>query len=503
MAGHSRTVWNITANSAGVLVNMVSGLLVMPYLIQTLGTSTYGLWILIGTLTGYFGVLDLGVSAAVGRLIAAHRARGELEQVNAVMSTACALLMVVFVVVCLATCVVLVVFPLLFEVTADRMLDVRYSLILVGVTLAMAFPASIYMGFLWGHERFDLQNAVDIPALILRTALSLTMVSSSHPLTSLGAITFGVTACSAAARMMLCVRLEPRLQVSWSHVQASKIREIFSIGGWMSVISWSQTLIPQIAPTLIGMRLGSGAVTSFAVARQLVTYTNIFANSATQVMAPRAIAAYATQAVAAQTQLFVEGGKFAYALTLFIGGGLFCLGMPFIHWWQHGLQDGSYRLLLVLMLGESLPMSQWLTYSVLLGANRQRVLGFLAVTEAVITFPLIVVFMHTGGITGVCVGVALSGFLVRGLVRWLYGCRLMGMRPHVYVARVFIPVTIAAVPPIAALYLATAELAPGTFRAILLIGAGYFLVFAVILSCVFLGYSRIKTFLMSIASQPE
>ncbi len=102
--------------------------------------APYGLWILIGSLTGYFGVLDLGVSGAVGKLIAAHRARGELDQINAVMSTACALLMIVFVVVCLATCIMLVVFPLLFEVSANRMLDVRYSLILVGVTVAMAFP---------------------------------------------------------------------------------------------------------------------------------------------------------------------------------------------------------------------------------------------------------------------------------------------------------------------------------------------------------------------------
>ncbi len=144
----------------------------------------------------------------------------------------------------------------------------------------------------------------------------------------------------------------------------------------------------------------------------------MFANSANPVMAPRAIAAYATQAVAAQTKLFMEGGKFAYALTLFIGGGLICLGMPFIHWWQHGLQDSWSRLLLVLMLGESLPMSQWLTYSVLLGANHQRVLAFLAVTEAVIAFPLIVV-IHAFGRNNRC--------LHRSGVVWISGARAISV----------------------------------------------------------------------------
>src|SRR5579862_6825051 len=103
MRKQPKTIWNIAANVAGIVVNMVSGLLVMPFLIQKLGNTTYGLWILIGTLTGYFGVLDLGVSAAVGRLIAVHRARHEPEQVNAVMSTAFGLLLIVSAYVLIAT----------------------------------------------------------------------------------------------------------------------------------------------------------------------------------------------------------------------------------------------------------------------------------------------------------------------------------------------------------------------------------------------------------------
>ena len=119
MRRQPKTIWNIAANVAGIIVNMVSGLLVMPYLIQRLGNTTYGLWILIGTLTGYFGVLDLGVPAAVGRLIAIHRARHEPAHINVVMSTAFALLFVVSLGVCVATAISLLLFPALFTVPAS------------------------------------------------------------------------------------------------------------------------------------------------------------------------------------------------------------------------------------------------------------------------------------------------------------------------------------------------------------------------------------------------
>jgi O-antigen/teichoic acid export membrane protein len=497
MAERSRTVWNIAANTAGTFVNMLSGLLVMPYLIQRLGSGTYGLWILIGTLTGYFGVLDLGISAALGRLIAAHRARAEHAQVNIVVSTACALLLVVFLVVCLATCVVLLVFPRLFSVPAEHLLDARYSIILVGLNLALTFPGSVFAGFLWGRERFDLQNAVDVPALIARTVLSLTMVSATMPLLSLGAITFGVNTLGNLARMILCYRVDPQLQISWRHVQRARVGEIFAIGGWMSVISWSRTLIPQIAPTLIGVRLGNAAVTTFTVGRQLVTYCNIFSNSATQVLAPRAIAVHATRSVDAQVALFIEGGKYASALTLFFAGGLLCLGLPFIHWWQHGLQDAAYEPLLILMLGESLPMSQWLTYSVLLGANRQRSLGLLAMAEGLLSLPLILAFINRGAIIGVCVGVALAAFVVRGVLQWLYGCWLVGVSPGAYARRVFAPVIIAAALPIAALYLATLVTMPESFRALLLLASGYGVLYALTLGWALLGFTRLKALVVS------
>jgi O-antigen/teichoic acid export membrane protein len=491
MPRQPKTIWNIAANVTGIVVNMIAGLLVMPYLIQTVGNGTYGLWILIGTLTGYFGVLDLGVPAAVGRLIAIHHARGEPEQINVVMSTALALLLLVAVGVCLATCIALPVFPLVFTVPPSSAHDVRYSLILVGVNLALAFPTSIFGGLLWGFARFDLQNAIDIPALVLRTVLTLTMVSLATPLISLALIVLVVTALSAFCKILVCYQLVPDLQISLRHVRRERVREIFSIGGWLNVIAWSRTLAREIAPTVIGARLGNAPVTTYTVARQLVVYANIFAQHATQVMTPRATGAYATNAVDAQRQLFIEGGKFAYALTIWLCAGMICLGIPFIHWWQHGLQDAAYRPLLILMLGESLPMSQWLTYSVLLGAGRQRVLGLLALSEAVLSLALITGLIGKGGINGVALAVALS-LLGRGLAQLLYGCRLLRVALSSYAREVFVPVTLTAALPVAALYAAVAVVSPRSFIAMLVVGAAYTALFAATLIGSLLGYARLK-----------
>ena len=82
-------------------------------------------------------------------------------------------------------------------------------------------------------------------------------------------------------------------------------------------------------------------------------------------------------------------------------------------------------------------------------------------------------------------------------MQWLYGCWLLKIRPSAYVKRVFAPVTIAAALPIGALYLATVAAVPASFRAIFLLAAGYTLVFAVVVGCALLGYSRLKAFVLT------
>jgi O-antigen/teichoic acid export membrane protein len=209
-------------------------------------------------------------------------------------------------------------------------------------------------------------------------------------------------------------------------------------------------------------------------------------------MAPRAIAAHATRSTETQEKLFIEGGKLSFALTLYFCGGLGCLGMPFIHRWQHGLQDSAYRLMLILLLGEVLPMSQWLTYSVIIGSGRHRVLAVLAACECVILTALATSVVGREGTAGVCYAVALSAFITRGVMQWLFGCRLLRIPALQYSKRVFAPVAFAALAPITALWVASVWAVPRTFTGIAVLGVSYSALFAITLGLLLLGYSRLK-----------
>src|SRR5204863_6220541 len=130
--------------------------------------------------TGYYGVLDIGVSAAVGRFIARYHAQHNVDAINEVMSTAFALLIVACVAALAVTIGVSQLFPVIFHVSSSQRADAYVAVVLVGLNLALMFPFSVFSGFLWGHERFDLINFVDIPAVILRAAVTLWLLGNAE-----------------------------------------------------------------------------------------------------------------------------------------------------------------------------------------------------------------------------------------------------------------------------------------------------------------------------------
>src|SRR5438128_9811709 len=141
---HGRLARNAVWNWAGMATHLLTGFVVAPFLVHHLGQTGYGLWILIASLTGYFAVLDLGVSGSVGRNVAFLRAKNDRDGVNRLVSTALAILSGVAALCVIATLGAVALFFLLFDVAADQVDAARIALLLVGLNLAMSFVFGVF-----------------------------------------------------------------------------------------------------------------------------------------------------------------------------------------------------------------------------------------------------------------------------------------------------------------------------------------------------------------------
>ncbi|PIR19019.1 MAG: hypothetical protein COV48_04310, partial [Elusimicrobia bacterium CG11_big_fil_rev_8_21_14_0_20_64_6] len=71
---------NVFWNLLGQGSLLALGFLLVPLLLRSLGSEGYALYALLGLLTGYLGLFNLGSQRTTQKFVAEHAARGETDR---------------------------------------------------------------------------------------------------------------------------------------------------------------------------------------------------------------------------------------------------------------------------------------------------------------------------------------------------------------------------------------------------------------------------------------
>lgn len=413
---------NVVWNWAGTLTNAAAAFLLAPFLIHRLGATTYGIWILIGSMSSYFGQIDLGVHGSVGRQVAFYRGRTDRHGINSTVSTGFALCCGVALIVLTAIALANHLFFSAFTIPPEQLQSTRTALYLVMVNLAITFPLSLFDGVLWAHERFDLLNMIDIPAAVLRAGLSCWLVVRGYGLVGLAIMTLTVSVAVGAAKLIVSLRLDRELRISPRYVTRQAMRELYSYGLKTVVISIARMTRLQFTPLLLGSLLSPAAVTFYSIPKRLLEYTEKLFAASTGVLTPMAASLHARGDDAGQREILLRGGRIATTLSLLFLAFFVGLGKPLITLWMGATWSGAYTLLVILALGETIALSQMVTWNMLMGTARHGRQAVFQVTEVIVFAGLAVAFRQAE-IVGVCLAIALSGSVFRGIAVLISGCR--------------------------------------------------------------------------------
>src|SRR2546423_9745635 len=79
---------NVGSSWCALGVNILVGIFLSPYILHRLGDEAFGLWILIFSITGYYGLFDLGIRSSIIRYVAKYAATEEYDDLNRLVKTA-------------------------------------------------------------------------------------------------------------------------------------------------------------------------------------------------------------------------------------------------------------------------------------------------------------------------------------------------------------------------------------------------------------------------------
>ena len=485
----NRPGWNLLTGTLAryvlLAVNIILGVLLMPFTVQHLGKAEYGLWMLAASFTAYLQLLDLGYGNGLVRQVAHADARQDEQEMNVILST----FFVVYTgigIVALSAVGVLAAFmvPRFPGLSPAEVRTAQIVLTILGARIAVAFPMGVFGAVTTARQRFALTTWIAVGIALLQGLATYVVLSLGYSLIVLVSVTTAIGVSSYIAYAAAAVATFPAMRLSPSRFSIQQVREVTAFSVYIFLISIAVHIGTNLDNVIVGAYVGTAAVAVYTVALRLAEYQRQMCGQFSAFLFPLIVRLDASHDTPALRATMVDGTRLALGL---VGGVTICLltlGNPLVHAWMGPDFSESVVPLYVLALGGLVMVAQGPSGSLLLAAGRHRFVAGASVLEILLNVLLSLALVKPLGLVGVALGTVLPYAVLNLFLIVPMACRQVGLATGGFVREVLTPTAIASIPALALAMLLRSVNHPGSLLEVVLhgalIGSTYVLAFGVI-----------------------
>lgn len=448
-----KTAKNVGMSWLGLATTMVVGFLLTPFILHRLGNTAVGLWVLMTSFTGYYGLLDLGIRNAIVQYVARYQATNETRELAKVVSTGFFTYGGVALVAVAITLVASLNLQSWSKLNPEETATAHALLLIVGIATAVGMPIGVFSGVLEGFQRFAFIGTVQTFSVVLRAALIVIGLSAGHGIVYVGAVTVAFNLIVAVTLMIKALSLCPPGLVRWSQVSFSTLGTLAKFGVVTFWLTVAYVLRFQLDSWVVATFISVPAVAFFMAGGKLVSSTVEVVQTMAQVLTPMSSALHATGSIAGLRRVLLVGNRYCSFVAFPLAAVLLIIGSRVIQAWLGAPYISSQSVLVILMVPTALFSAQASSPKVLYGMHRHHTLAKALLIEGVANLVLSAALARPYGINGVAMGTAIPLFCSCVFFLPIHLCRVLEIRLRDFVAECFLWPLLLALPFAMALHL--------------------------------------------------
>lgn len=456
-------VKNVSSSWLVLATNALVGIFIAPVVLHHLGDAAFGIWILILSITGYYGLFDFGIRSSVLRDVSRFVASKDREALAKVVNTS------LFSYSCIAFFTLLLTLTLsfyvnrLFHLSSDLYPTAKWILLIVGSGVALGFPFGISGSLLEGLQRFDILNATGVVATLVRALLIVVAVQHQRGLVTVAVITVLTPLVISALRGLIALRICP-LPFSWRYVNRATFRGMVGYSGLTFMTIVAGRLKFKTDEIVIGSLMSAAAITYFNIGARIVDYTGEFVLGLAQIFLPMSSQSDATGDMTGLRRIFIVGNRLCALVMFPVSATLIILGKSIIEVWVGKKYVAfSYPVLVIMILAATLMWAQGASPRILFGMGRHGTFAVVTLIEGIANVILSIVLVRSYGIIGDSLGTAIPLLCTMVLFLPWHLCRRLDVRLSAYVKEAYAVPALLCLPPILTLILLKKWFVPHTY----------------------------------------
>lgn len=432
--------------------DVLVGLFLSPIILHWLGDTAFGIWVLIFSITGYYGLFDLGIRSSVVRYVSKFTATDNIEELAKIVNTALFTYSCLGVISLALTGILSIYIEHIFKIPPELHSEARWLLLIVGLAVGIGFPMGVVGGYLDGLQRFYVNNWANISGDFLRLGFILLAIHHKRGLLTIAAITVAAPLFTSLMRSFVAYRIKP-VPLGLKYVNRATLRTIVNYSSVTLLIMIATQLKFKSDNVVIATMISAAAVTYFSIGARIVNYAQQVVMALAQNFLPIASQSEATGNMDRLRKVFVAGNRFCAFTALPITSVLLVLGQSVIEVWVGKKYVAtSYPILVILILSANLMWCQAASGRVLFGISKHRTWAFVTLGEGIVNLLLSITLVHyfqrlpqnhvlyfgpNNGIYGDALGTAIPLFCTMTMFMPWHLCRQLGIRMSTYLREAY------------------------------------------------------------------
>src|SRR5215510_3284732 len=437
-----KLIRNIASNWVGYAVQVGVGFVLTPFIVGSLGETQYGVWTLVVGLTGYYGLLDLGVASGMTQYLTRYLAAKDIDNLNRSASTGFVALTCIGLLVFVGSLIVAFTASSLFRIQAVSADEVTWVLAITGTSVAIQFAFFTYSAVFTAVQRFDLSNLIGISTRLLSAVATVVCLNMGYGLIGLSLVIAGTNLIDYLLRWRVARRLLPAMKISARLANRQSLQEVISFGVWNFVGAGGARLISYTDALVIAAFMPVAAVAPFAIAANLRSFFEEIFVRVGFVFFPAVTELDARGDQAGLRQVYLVSSKFMLLGSIFLGSiGIF-LARDFFRLWVGSSfaepmgHPSVATIFYLLLVGSMISVAQRIGCQVLLGTRRVKLLALLFAAEGTCNLVISLALVPSYGLIGVALGTLIPALLFQGFVQPLFVCQVLQISLSTYCRQV-------------------------------------------------------------------
>ena len=419
---------NFSSNIIYFILNLLIGLAIVPFFLDTIGPISYALIPLATSLSSYLSIIIDSMNTSISRFLTIDLQRNDEQKANETFNTA--LFGTFGIIICLIplSLIISAFFPGYFDIGEESYFDAFIFFSLIFGSLLIRALSSNFMVTLFATNHLNLRNNVNISNIIIQISTIVILFSVWDPsIINIGISYLIAAICSTLLAIYYSKKICPKIQISISFFVKKRLKEMGVMSLWVVIAGLGVLLRYQIALIIVNKLFGAAVEVRYSLANTWFILLIAIASLITSLLTPM-IYSYYSQGKIENLVAFLTSTTRGIGLFMALPIALVCIFTPQLMTIWVGEEYANLSLLVWIIISPCLVKTQMAGVAQICNAyNKVR---FVAIMDILLGFMCIILAINLPkylnlGVYGVAIACSLSIIIAAGIITPLYASYIL------------------------------------------------------------------------------